>query len=480
MASAKKSILLRGGRVLQFDSEKNATFPVLDILVEDTIISKIAPLITAGPDTKVVDASGKIVCPGFVDTHRHLFQSHIRTSVANHTLLEYCGHLLLGRVTFYKPHDVYLAQLGAATEAIHCGVTTILDHSHIQLSEEHIGQCIKASIESGIRSIYCFAPYDLPESINPLKFTNNPHECHQQQLDMFYKLSKQSPLGNPKNDGRITLGLGYDGIEYRPVEDTKKLLDFAHRQKYPITFHDVPRNGMSAMKFLRENNLLSDTMVLSHVTFPSEGDFAAAKAHGVGISSTPESELQMAHGWPEAFPAMRYGCKTGLGVDSSAICSGDLFSAMRICLQTQRARDNHELASRNKIPKRLQATVDQVLYMATLGGAEAIHLDSEIGSIEVGKRADIVVISTDSPCMVAASDPAASLVLHASPSDVEFVIVNGEIVKENGKLLKVDWLNLKQELVENMKELEACWKDVDWSRNTDELAEMWHMTGKLE
>jgi cytosine/adenosine deaminase-related metal-dependent hydrolase len=480
MTAASNSILLRGGRVLQFDSQNNATFPILDVLVEDTIISKIARHIAAGPDTQVIDAGGKIVCPGFVDSHRHLFQSHIRTSVANQTLLEYCGHLLLGRVIFYKPHDVYLAQLGAATEAIHCGVTTVLDHSHIQLSEEHIAQCIKASIESGIRSIYCFAPYGLPESINPLKFSDKPLERHQQQLDLFYKLSEQSPLGNPTNDGRITLGIGYDGIEYRPVEDTKKLLEFAHRRKYPITFHDCHRHGMSAMKFLRENNLLSDTMVLSHVTFPSEGDFAAAKAHGVGISSTPESEMQMAHGWPEAFPAMRHGCKTGLGVDSSAICSGDLFSAMRICLQTQRARDNHELASRNKIPKRLQATVDQVLYMATLGGAEAIHMDSDIGSIEVGKRADIVVISTDSPCMVAASNPAAALVLHASPSDVESVIVNGEIVKENGKLLKVDWSNLKHELVENMKELEARWKDVDWSQNTDELAETWYMTDKLE
>jgi hypothetical protein len=80
--------------------------------------------------------------------------------------------------------------------------------------------------------------------------------------------------------------------------------------------------------------------------------------------------------------------KTGLGVDSSAICSRDLFAAIPICLQTQRARDNHELAFQNKIPKRLWATVDQVLYMATLDRAEALHLDLEIMSIELGKWAD--------------------------------------------------------------------------------------------
>lgn len=480
MGGESASMLIRGGRVLMFDAEKNTSFPVLDILVEGGIISKISPHIDPEPNTRIIDATGRIVCPGFIDTHRHLFQSHIRTSVANQTLLEYCGHLLMGRVLYYKPHDVYLAQLGAASEAIHCGVTTILDHSHIQLSEEHIQQCINASIESGIRSAYCFAPYGLPESINPLKFSDKPQEVHQRQLDLFYKLSEQSPLGNTQNDGRVTLGLGYDGIEYRPVEDTKKVLQFAHGRNYPITFHDVHRHGMSAMKFMRQNNILSDTMVLSHFTFPSEEDFAAAKEHGVGISSTPESEMQMAHGWPEAFPAMRYGCKTGLGVDSSAICSGDLFFAMRICLQAQRARDNHELAVRDKVPKKLQATVDQVLYMATLGGAEAMHRESDIGSIEVGKRADITIISTDSPCMVGASNPAAALVLHASPGDVESVIINGEMVKENGKLLRVDWAKLKVELEENAKELEERWKHVDWSQNTLELADAWYMTDKME
>lgn len=463
-----------------FDSEKKATFPVLDVLIEGETIVAVEAHIDVGPHVKIIDAAGQIVCPGFIDTHRHLFQSHIRTTVANQTLLEYCGHLLLGRMVYFTPEDVYLSQLGAATEAIHCGVTTVLDHSHIQLSREHIKQCIKANIESGLRVSYCFAPYGMPESLNPLKFGDNPGEIHQQQLDMFYKLAEEQPLGHSDNDGRVSLGLGYDGIQYRPIEDTKKLLKFAHGRNLPITFHDVTSHGMGAMRFCRENDLLSDTMVMSHFCSPDEQDFAAARAHGVGIASTPESEMQMAHGWPEAFKALRTGCKTGLGVDSSAICSGDMFHAMRICLQTQRARDNGELGSRGKVPKRLQATVDQVLYMATLGGAEAMHQEKEIGSIEVGKRADIVLINTDSPCMIGSIDLGAALVMHASPADVDTVLVNGEMVKQNGKLLKVDWQTFKVKLMKNREELEERWKDVDWDRNTDELANLWHLTGKLE
>jgi cytosine/adenosine deaminase-related metal-dependent hydrolase len=480
MAMKLKSTILRGGWVLRFDSSKKATFALLDVLIEGETIAKVDSCIIAEPGTEIIDATGQIVCPGFVDTHRHLFQSHIRTAVANQTLLEYCGELLMGKVIYYTPQDAYLAQLGGAVEAIHCGVTTVLDHSHVQLSSEHIKQCVKACIDSGLRINYCFAPYILPEAQNPLKFTDNPDVLHKQQVDLFHEMAQETPLGGAANDGRVKLGLGYDGIQYRPIEDTKKLLDFAQERNMTTTFHEVSGYGLSAMSFLRHHSLLNPTMVMSHFSNPSPGDFTAAKAHGVGIACTPESEMQMSHGWPEAFPALRHGCKTGLGVDSSAICSGDLFFAMRLALQTQRARDNEEVAGRGKLPRRLRATVDEVLYMATLGGAEAIHMEAEIGSVEIGKRADVVLIRTDSPCMVASGDFAAAIVMHASPSDVDTVMVSGEVVKRNGKLTRVDWGTLKNQLVESRKELELRWKDVDWDCNTDELAELWQMSAKLE
>ena len=150
------------------------------------------------------------------------------------------------------------------------------------------------------------------------------------------------------------------------------------------------------------------------------------------------------------------GCKVGLGVDSSAICSGDIFYTMRIMLHTKRARDNTEVYERGKIPKKLAASVDEVIYVTALGGAEAIHREKELGSVEAGKLADITLMSTDGPSMVASLGLAAVIVLHATPAEVETVIVNGEIVKKDGKLTRINWGELKKELLENRLEWRRC------------------------
>jgi len=471
------TLLIKGGRVLTFNSDNSISFPIKDVLIDGNRIAKIDDKIEFTGET--IDATDKIVSPGFIDGHRHCWQSHLRGSTANLTLLGYLGEMLLGRAMFYRPQDVYLAQVGAVTEAIHCGITTVLDHSHIQLSEEHIKKCIQASIESGIRSVYCFAPINLPSSLNPLMMRDLASE-HTRQMNLFYKLAAETPLGGPLNDGRVTLGLGYDGLQYRPLEDTRKLFTFAKQHHMPIALHDAEAHGMPAITFCNQNNLTSDVMVFSHASYTTDADLKQIMQAGAGIASTPESEMQMGHGWPEGFRARRMGCKVGLGVDSSAICSGDMFYTMRIMLQTQRARDNAEIYAKGKIPKKLSAMVEEVIHMATLGGAEAIHKEKELGSIEVGKLADIILISTDGPSMIANVDLASAMVLHATPADVETVIVNGEVVKKEGKLTRINWDEVKKELVQNRLELEEMYKHIDWDTNTKEVAESWYLWHNAE
>jgi cytosine/adenosine deaminase-related metal-dependent hydrolase len=245
------SLLIKGGRVLTFNADKSVSFPVKDILLDGNRLAQIADKIEFTGQT--IDATGKIVSPGFIDTHRHLWQSHLRTATGNLSLMGYLGGLLFGRAVFYRPGDVYLAQVGATAEAIHCGITTVLDHSHIQLSEEHIRNCIQATVESGIRSMYCFAPMTLPASLNPLKMPDLVAD-HNRQMTLFYELATELPLGGFDNDGRVTLGLGYDGVQFRPLDDTKKHFEFAASKGMPITLHDCHHYNFPALNSVAKIN----------------------------------------------------------------------------------------------------------------------------------------------------------------------------------------------------------------------------------
>jgi cytosine/adenosine deaminase-related metal-dependent hydrolase len=161
--------------------------------------------------------------------------------------------------------------------------------------------------------------------------------------------------------------------------------------------------------------------------------------------------MGMSHGDPIVFSALNKGVKVGLGVDCTSIVSGDLFSAMRHCLQSERGRIHAKLWNeKGKGARYVRPRAEDILRVATLGGAEAVHLDDEIGSIEEGKRADLIVVRTDTPAMCGADqvpDPIRPFVFNASVADVDMVIVDGRILKENGRVL--GWTKEVHERVKN-------------------------------
>lgn len=319
----------------------------------------------------------------------------------------------------------------------------------------------------------------MPESLNPMAMGDTAAQ-HAGQVDIIKELAKEKPLGGPGNDGRLRLGLGFDTIYYIPADIGRNVLDFAVEHDMPLTLHDVPRYNLPALNHLRDNHLPTHKVTLSHTCDPRPEDIAWVKDHNIGIVSTPESEMAMSHGHPSGFPFLRADCNIGLGVDSPAISSGDLFAQMRLALQEFRMRQNATYHQRGKLPDVIQARTDEVLYMATLGGARAIHMDTEIGSLEVGKAADITIIRTDSPSMVASVDYSAALVTHCSAADVDSVMVNGEWLKRKGKLLKVDWDDLKGKLQQSRVRMEKRWEGVDWEWNKDDLKDAWYLRDVLE
>lgn len=243
----------------------------------------------------------------------------------------------------------------------------------------------------------------------------------------------------------------YDIVGVGPVSVHQAALEYAREIPVAIvTAHVVKGPRILTM---RDAGLLGPDIVFSHCnclfdrTDPDDEMWAAMKEYDCAIASTPVDEMGMAHGNPVAMEAVRRGVKCGLGADGTSINGGDIFTQMRFALQFDRARGHEEIERKgHTLPKYNKHRSADAFRLATLGGAEALNMADRIGSIEVGKKADLVVFDADSVNLAGIVDPIQGITFHATNADVELVMVNGEVVKRNGKLTKVEWGPVAREL----------------------------------
>jgi cytosine/adenosine deaminase-related metal-dependent hydrolase len=183
------------------------------------------------------------------------------------------------------------------------------------------------------------------------------------------------------------------------------------------------------------------------------------------ISSTPSTELQMAMTLPVAFQdKLGIQSQCSLGVDCHSNNSASMVSEMRLLLQSSRNSYNQEFVSQWKVPRKVNKTVEEAFNLGTIQGARAIGMQDNIGSLAVGKRADILIFDAHSPSMVCAAqhDPVAAVVLHSSPGDIEIVIVDGVVKKKNWMLEDVSIAADANQMWNGAKELgkKLTWKEV--------------------
>lgn len=221
---------------------------------------------------------------------------------------------------------------------------------------------------------------------------------------------------------RVTLGLAVDGQGDAFFEELRDdLFPFAKKHNIDvISTHSVGGlNGIGAhtLEELVKRELLDRPVLFVHGNNITPDDHQHLKASGSSISCTPEVELAMSHGEPVGLPADAAGVRVGLGVDCSTVVSGDMFSVMRSLLSHQRGKDNHRLAEKGKLAFMHKHRCQDAFRLATIGGARAIHREHMIGSIEVGKRADLLLVETTTPSMLGAErDPVEAMVMHCTVS----------------------------------------------------------------
>ncbi|KAI5778612.1 hypothetical protein EDC01DRAFT_339479 [Geopyxis carbonaria] len=440
------TILLKNGTLLLHNPSGNVAPTVSDLLITGNTISSIAALIEPpSSSTLVIDCTDKIISPGLIDTHRHMWHTQMKGH-ENSQLFDFLFACNFTGGPLYNPEDVFWGELAGCMEALRSGTTTVVDHSHINHSDKHAPNAISATLTSGIRSVYCYCPNPRVTSWSPYTVEMNPAPWFIPQLQAI------SQLPATVRHSRVMPGLAFDG-NMAPREIVEQTYQAARAMKLQlITTHCTGgwvEGGFEPIATLASYGLLADDILFSHANNMTPTEQKLLTSVGGFVSSTPTTELQAAMGPPVATrPDLLAAGRTSLGVDCHCITAGDLLTEMRTLLQYHRAVTDAPTTASQRLPRKVALSTEAVFNMATVAGARAIGMAGKLGVLAEGALADIVVFDGASPALVAARDPVAAVVSHASPADVEIVIVDGTVRKMDSKLLGV--------VVENAQGLEGA------------------------
>jgi 5-methylthioadenosine/S-adenosylhomocysteine deaminase len=418
--------LLRGGHVLTMDSQLG-DLPSADVLIEDDKITAVQPRIEA--DAEIVDCSGRIVIPGFVDTHRHTWEAAIRGCAPNSTLDDYFAEVLDTFAPVYRAEDVYASNLAGSLECLNAGITTLVDWSHINNTPDHPDAAVRALQETGIRAQYAYGSANT--SLADYWFESKiavPRDDVQRIKETYFS----------SDSGLLTMALATRGTGFCTDDVVRAEWGLARDLDLPITVHVAMgrmagRFGM--IKALSNLGLLGQPTTFVHCCYFSDEEWQLVADSGGTVSIAPQVELQMGHGWPPVLKAIEYGLRPSLSIDVVTTVPGDMFTQMRAAFGADRARLNAVYWEKNEPAPKTMLTARQMLEAATVNGAHVAGLEDRTGSLTPGKQADVVVIDATAINMAPLIDPVAAVTLCADVSNVETVIVDGVVRKRDFKLV---------------------------------------------
>lgn len=440
-------IIIKNACVLTMDA-RLGDFTKADVLLEGNKIAQIGPSLNV-EDAKTIDAHGKILMPGFVDCHRHMWQTQLRGITADWSLFDYAVGIRSVYSSFYQPEDVYLGCYAGFLEALNAGTSTIVDHCHIMHSPDHSDAAVKAFKDSCMRGIWCYGLFNNPKP-EDTAVNNALVEPPQEMLNDVRRIKK---VHFSATDSLVTMGLGMIETDWFPMEYTTWQVNLAREIDASKISSHVGMAALSQRTWyidrLYRAGLLGPDFLFVHGSGLSDKDLKLIKDAGASVVSTPDTELQMGMGFPVLPRLMDAKVKGGLGIDIASNNGADMLTQLRLCLQVQRSLENYKLEKSGIAPKVINRKVRDFLEAATIGGAKALNLDSKIGSITPGKEADLILIRADTVNMVPVIDPVASVAFYANVSNVDTVIVQGKILKQNGQLVGINWSDIAQKLKES-------------------------------
>ncbi|KAJ0415130.1 hypothetical protein BJY00DRAFT_267962 [Aspergillus carlsbadensis] len=447
------SKILKDGTVLAFDqaSQSIRVLRKASILIENDRISAIEEdfeALSAPEGVEVVDVSGKIVSPGFVNTHVHMWQTVYRTLGPNVTLSQYFGWVSQaseGARAAFTPEDIHVSSLEGYLEGLNSGVTSCVEHAHNNWSAPVMESGYRAAIEGGARVWWCYDVSPRPD------------------FSVDEQWAAYEGLGQDESQ-RVLPGLSLDGLAWTYLNGDGKGLELVREKKetlnlQALTLHQLggpwPQGNASPTRVSVDNEIHSAgvPIIFSHAPFLTESDMKALRDNDMFVSITPESECHYGHGQSTGH---LISDQAALGLDTTWTFSGDMLAQTRLWLQLVRLRNYTKTLDTGLLPNSNPMPVEQAFLLATRQGGRALHRD-DIGVVKVGAKADLAVFNGESPNMLGWSDPIAAIVLHTNAADVEHVLVDGEWRKRDFKLVNLSqpWEGLRTKFVEASERIQA-------------------------
>jgi 5-methylthioadenosine/S-adenosylhomocysteine deaminase len=431
---ADERIAITGGAVISMDPAIGELERGSVLVEGDRIVAVERDL--GDVDAEMIDAEGGVIMPGFIDTHRHTWQTALRGICADWTLMDYFIGIRSTLSPRYDAEDVYVGNLAGALEALDAGVTTILDFSHCNNTPDHADRAIAGLLDAGIRAVFAYGYFAPPRS--------EPHfGSHAMRLEDSRRVHAE--LG--RRPGLVSMGISLTEPGLIPFADTCGEVHTARELGALMATHTACIWAMpSGLDQFAACGLLGPDIVHVHCNACTERDWRLLAASDAKISVTPETEMQMGMGHPPIARAIETGLVLSLSCDVVSSNSGDMFTQMRLGLQDARALANDRAHARRTDPTELAFTTRDALTWATVNGARALGMDDRIGSLTPGKQADLIVVGSGGQRlnMLSPVDAAGAVVQQANASNVDTVLVAGRPVKRSGRLLGVDLRRLAE------------------------------------
>ena len=432
---SSERLLIRNGFVVSMDPEVGHVSNG-DVLVEDGKIAEIGRGLDVS-EAEQIDATGMIVMPGFVDTHRHTWQTPVRGVLPSCTLDHYFAVMLGSVGGHYRPEDVYIGDYAGSLEALNGGVTTLLDWSHISNTPDHSDAAIQGLKDAGIRAVYA---HGMPTGGEwwMLSELNHPEDIRRIR-DTYFS----------SDDGLITLAMAARQPGNVNADVAKHDWALARELGILISVHVGMRLHnlhYTPVKDMHDLGLMGPDVCYIHMTDLTDEELDWIAETGGKASIAPYVEMLMGHGPPPTGKMLARGVRPSLSVDVVSSVPGEMFTQMRTALAYDRIlefTDTPDLAFAPTI------THKDVLEFATIDGARSIGLEDRVGSLTPGKQADIVLLKANAINTAPMVDPIGTIVVFADTSNVDSVFVAGRAVKRNGELVGANLDNVFAKLDES-------------------------------